>query len=198
MNWIKKKGLLLLLILCVLQLAIPAYMIWEQHNILTNGTLYKFQTRPIDPYDPFRGRYVTLRFSANQEAFNVKSKRRLAKDTWVYAILDNDAQGYAAIQQVVVDKPRDGVDFVQVKLAYTWFHKGENNDYHVVLPFDRYYAPESLAPEIEQAVWRRNDNSEVEDVYVAVKVLKGKATIEELFINQLPIREFLQEAQSTE
>ena len=43
-----------------LQLLIPIQMITSRERILDKGTLYKFRTRPVDPYDAFRGKYVAL------------------------------------------------------------------------------------------------------------------------------------------
>ena len=48
------------ILLVLVQLFVPANMILEQEDILKNGTPYKFKTAPIDPYDPFRGKYVWL------------------------------------------------------------------------------------------------------------------------------------------
>jgi len=47
-------------VMVLLQWFVPSKMIWNQEDILTNGELYKFECKPIDPYDPFRGKYITL------------------------------------------------------------------------------------------------------------------------------------------
>lgn len=85
-----KPKIILLIVLFAIQLAIPGYMIFEQNQILTEGTAYKFKTRPIDPYDPFRGRYVTLAFDANQDVIPVVEGADIESEQWVYALLDID------------------------------------------------------------------------------------------------------------
>lgn len=77
-----KLKIILLIVLFAIQLAIPGYMIFEQNQILTEGTAYKFKTRPIDPYDPFRGRYVTLAFEANQEVIPVVDGADIESEQW--------------------------------------------------------------------------------------------------------------------
>lgn len=62
----KKKILLLsFFLVAVVQLYVPSKMIWDREEVLRTGTEYKFRTAPIDPTDPFRGKYITLRFDDN-------------------------------------------------------------------------------------------------------------------------------------
>ncbi len=42
-------------LVCLVQLAAPASMIWRHERTLANGLPFKFQTAPVDPYDAFRG-----------------------------------------------------------------------------------------------------------------------------------------------
>lgn len=54
----------LLVLLCVIQLAVPAFMIVRREHALSMGRAFKFRTAPVDPYDAYRGRYVALNFEA--------------------------------------------------------------------------------------------------------------------------------------
>ena len=56
------------------------------------------------------------------------------------------------------------------------------------LPFDRYYMQESLAPEAESAYAERLRD---ERAWVTVRLHDGHAVLEELWIDDLPIREYL-------
>jgi len=49
------------LVAVLAQVAVPATMIWGRERTLAVGSVYKFRTQPVDPYDAFRGRYVSLR-----------------------------------------------------------------------------------------------------------------------------------------
>ena len=44
----------------VTQLAAPARMIWRHERTLREGRVFLFHTRPVDPADAFRGRFVWL------------------------------------------------------------------------------------------------------------------------------------------
>ena len=68
------------------------------------------------------------------------------------------------------------------------------------LPFDRYYMEETLAPEAERAYWdtirrqrRREDDAgpPPPQTFVTVRVKDGHAVLEELYIDDRPVREYL-------
>ena len=61
----KKILLISAFVLVVLvQLYVPAKMIWGREEVLNTGTEYKFRTAPIDPNDVFRGKYINLNYEA--------------------------------------------------------------------------------------------------------------------------------------
>ncbi|HUR30287.1 MAG TPA: GDYXXLXY domain-containing protein, partial [Saprospiraceae bacterium] len=51
-------------IMVLVQLYVPASMIMESEKVLKEGKEFKFKTAPVDPTDPFRGKYVELNFDA--------------------------------------------------------------------------------------------------------------------------------------
>ena len=46
----------------MISVAAPLSIAWKYENTLRNGRQFMFRTKPVDPYDAFRGRYVTLAF----------------------------------------------------------------------------------------------------------------------------------------
>ena len=50
----------LLTVYFILLLAVPGYFVYRHYDTLYTGESYKFDVVPYDPYDPFRGRYVSL------------------------------------------------------------------------------------------------------------------------------------------
>jgi len=92
----KAKTLVFLLAcLIAVQILVPGYTIFRHYDTLTTGEGYKFIVRPYDPYDPFRGRYVSLR------------TEEMTYET--YAVLGRDAKGYASILPASGDeKPASG------------------------------------------------------------------------------------------
>lgn len=195
--WNKKIWLPLAGLVFLAQLFVPAYMIFEQKQTLSKGVLYKFQVRPIDPYDPFRGRYVVLSFDADRAAKPVidldDESKKLPHDSWIYASLTNDDDGFAKVQHLTLEPSNGEADYLRVKVKYNQ----KENLYSFDIPFDRYYSPENKAYAIETNVRSRSRRNE-DKVYVAVKIYKGKGTIEDLFINETPILDFVEELQKTE
>ena len=53
----------------MVHLYVPAKMIFNKEAVLAQGKDYRFKTAPIDPYDPFRGKYIDLYYEAN--AFHI-------------------------------------------------------------------------------------------------------------------------------
>lgn len=193
----KKIWLPLALFIFAIQLAVPAYMIFEQKQILSKGDLYKFKVEPIDPYDPFRGRYVVLNFEVEQTRIPISNEdqtndSKIDRHTWVYANLSVNKDGYAEIKSLSLTKPEK--DFLRVQVANQDY--ANTKRYRINIPFDRYYSPENKAYAIETNVRQRSRQSSSDQVYVAVKIYKGKGTIEDLFINETPILEFVEQEQS--
>jgi uncharacterized membrane-anchored protein len=54
----------ILAVVVLLQLGVVGRMIFHREDVLIHGREVKFVTRPVDPVDPFAGRYVALRFEA--------------------------------------------------------------------------------------------------------------------------------------
>lgn len=173
---------LALAILFLLQLAVPASMIAGREMTLHHGKQYRFRTAPVDPYDPFRGRYVSLNLMANRvarpEGLKLESRQK------VYALLAVDEKGFAYCRELVTGRPTAG-DYLAVRV--TWWNQ-EIVD--LKLPFDRYYAEEELAPEIERA-YRANSRRDKQEAYITVRVRNGNGVLEELYIKDLPVSEYL-------
>jgi uncharacterized membrane-anchored protein len=172
------------------QWLVPGYLIQRGQATLHEGVTYRFRTAPVDPVDPFRGRYVALDFEAAsielaQPVGELRSGQR------VYAPIRVGADGYARLDAPLLQPPAAG-DYLPVKVA--WVNVDE---LRLQLPFDRYYLDETLAPEAERRYWDANRmrGDDAEDprrpAWVQVRVRGGYALIEELYIEGRPVRELL-------
>jgi uncharacterized membrane-anchored protein len=153
---------------------------------LRTGKVYKFRTAPVDPYDAFRGKYVALSYAS--AAAPVKNGDNIPFQSIAYASLSQDENGFARFGELSVNPPLTG-DYLRVEHQFTEL----NDKAHFRLPLDRFYMEESKAPQAEQA-YRRYGNRGGQTkapTYVAVRVKNGRGVIEDLFINDQPIREFL-------
>ena len=169
----------------VLQIAVPAAMIVRYEMVLIYGKLYKFRTAPVDPYDAFRGRYVALRIK--EDSAPVRDRTEFKYNETVYAAITTDKDGFAKFASVSKTPPTEDVDYLKVKVRYNY---GEDKVISLEIPFDRYYMNENYAQAAEDA-YRQNSRQGKENTYVAVRVKSGKAVIENLFIDNQPVMEYL-------
>ncbi|HKX87116.1 MAG TPA: GDYXXLXY domain-containing protein [Flavobacterium sp.] len=169
-------------IVAILQLAVPLQMISHNNEVLETGKLYKFKTQPIDPYDPFRGKYINLSFEED-ELFIAK---KINIDNDIYAVLTTK-DGFAKVSKITTKEPEDG-DYLKLKAARIYEYNGK---YQIWLnfPFNRFYMNEYKAPEAEknynQAVTNIQNN-----VYALVAVKNGEAIVKDVIINNLSIKEY--------
>lgn len=170
-----------------LQLYVPASMIIEKETTLKKGTAYKFKTAPVDPYDPFRGKYVWLDF--RNDWVNVASTDFYKRNETVYATVVNDSEGFAQIASVSRIKPQEGIDYMQVKTKNKAFENSQK--LRVEFPFDRLYMEESKAYEAETSV-RVAQRDTSHQTYALVKIYKGNAVLENVYIDDTSLKEFVE------
>ncbi len=174
-----------LLVLAVVQLAVPLGMIAKRRDALDNGQLFRFRTAPVDPYDAFRGRYVALALEHGTIA--VASPEEYLPGQKIFVRLAVDAHGFARPTGITRERPRDG-DYLTARVA----GRGRTERELVIrYPFDRYYMNEKLAPAAERAYLEHSRPGE-HDAWVAVRVHRGFAVLEELYVGGVPIGEFLE------
>jgi uncharacterized membrane-anchored protein len=179
----KRQTLLLILaIAAVVQLAVPASMILKREHALAHGQAFKFRTAPVDPYDAFRGRYVALRF--NQQTVELPPEHDFKRNEKVYALIKEDEDGFARFSDISREYPEEAA-CLRTKIRYT-----SGTTVHLRLPFDRFYMEESEAPEAER-IYRQNSARSNRNAYVQIRVENGFGVIEDLYINEVPIRECL-------
>lgn len=168
------------------QWAIPASIIRRYESVLANGKVFKFETQPVDPYDAFRGRYVALGFTQGSAPL-IDAALCPESGQTVFALIENDTNGFARIKGVMIARPPTG-DYINVKTRYSV----SPTNVFIQLPFDRYYLNEKLAPAAEAAYLKHSGHGQ-QAAYATVRVQNGRAVIEELYVAGKPIREFLKQ-----
>jgi len=177
-------NMLRILIFCVLalaQLAVPAAMVWQREQTLKQGRVWKFRTAPVDPVDAIRGRYIALRFAAEEFDAPVKFE---SGNKPVYAVLKQDTDGFAEVDHLTTETVVTD-DVVPVNSA--WWSSGKQ---HVSFPFDKFWVAEANAPEAERA-YIENNRRDKQNAYVTVRVRHGDAALDQLFIDNKPLSEYL-------
>lgn len=173
----------LFLLLVLVQLAVPASMIHQRQATLSEGEPYKFRIGPVDPYDPFLGRYLVLNLeAANYEKWHGEP---LYTGQVVFAVLERDRDGFARIRDVSLDAPGTR-DYLRVRVEW---QSGQH--VRLAMPFSRYYLEEHAA----QEAWRIQRNTRRQPVpsHILVRVRDGFGVLEELYFQDQPIFEYMRQ-----
>jgi uncharacterized membrane-anchored protein len=180
-----KVRLAIFILVALAQLAVPGSVVWKRGQTLAYGRVWKFKTEPIDPEDAVRGRYVALRLAAEKLwEQSAPSPDVLKPGSDYYATLKEDADGFARIDKVSPTKAA-GDNVLRVEMGY-WSDGWQ----YVKFPFDRLWVAEKIAPQAEQA-YRENSRRGKENAYVTVRVRNGDAALEQLYIDNQPLADYL-------
>lgn len=176
----------------ILYIWFPYSMIADQQKILKKGEVFRFRPQPVDPYDAFRGRYITLSFVDQriaypnaQEVFNYDDK--------IYVQLEKDSLGYVYFSNPAFEKP-EGLNYLKTSI---W--NINENEILIAVPenLQVYYLNEKLAPLAEKRFMELTptpaDSNQV-NVYLDARVLNGEVLIEELYFEGVPVAEYLKKA----
>lgn len=158
----------------------PLSMILESETTIDDGEEFRFKTRPVDPSDPFRGKYITLDFEAeNYKPGNI-DQLNFPDGSLVYVTVEEDPLGFAHIQSLSADPPETD-NFFSAEFQYTY-----DNTATLHFPFKRFYLEETKASEAEQLYWSsRSDTTMV--CFAKVKILKGDAKLVDVVVNDSSI-----------
>jgi uncharacterized membrane-anchored protein len=188
----KRIPIIALIIVCIIQWIIPGKIIRAKENILSHGKVFRFRTEPIDPTNPFVGKYIRLRFKEDEFPMPA-SENQLDQRSEIFVMLQSDKDGYAKISGIVTEQPAAGVDFVKARVGYTSYEKDNSYTIHIIYPFEQFYMDEYKAPKAETQ-YRKSNMDSTQRIYAAVSVLKGDAVIRDVMINDKPIVEVINEA----
>jgi uncharacterized membrane-anchored protein len=189
----KKVILLLFGVVVMAQLFVPAKMIWDSEDVMRSGTDYKFKTAPLDPSDPFRGKYITLSFS--EDVFVVRNDSLWKNGQHIYVVLTTDSVGFMKIKNVSRVPPVENEDFVKATVGYV--PGNGTNKITINYPFDRYYMEESKAYDAELA-YRDSQVDSVKNTWALVSVKDGEAVLKDVLIDGVPIREVVKRNRENE
>ncbi len=137
------------------------YLSWP----LLTGTTIILDTRPVDPFDPFRGQYMTI----NYEISNVEFLGEVNIGDVVYVALKPDENNVWRLEKVSLAKPEQGV-FIRGTVR-----RVDGNNINVEYG-------------VEQFFFERNADVPTRDVMVEAKVdSSGQARIVNLLQNGKPV-----------
>jgi uncharacterized membrane-anchored protein len=192
----KKVVFVALAVMILAQWAVPGKMIFDTERTLRQGDTFKFEIRPLDPSDPFRGKYIDLNFEVNP--FIADSTLRIQSGQEVYVQLAKDERGFAKITGLAVAEPKNLSGVLKTRVNFMTKFNRQNgqeshaNYVHFKFPFERFYLEESKAPEAEQVAWR-TDTTHVHTFYAVVKIKDGLAAIQDVMVNDRSLADVVRE-----
>ncbi len=170
----------------ILQLSVPLSMIWQNEDVLLSGKEFKFKTAPIDPNDPFRGKYIILDYDNN--IIKIPKEHDWKRGEAIYVSLIENKDGFVAAKTISREKPSTDTDFVKAKVGFINYTKSELSiDY----PFDRFYMEESKAQDAEITYWEAQRDT-TKTAYALVNIKNGDAVLKDVLIDGVPIRELVE------
>ncbi|WP_346882907.1 GDYXXLXY domain-containing protein [uncultured Algibacter sp.] len=186
----KTKHIFIVFILVALvQLIVPAQMILNKESVIKQGVAYKFKTQPVDPNDPFRGKYIVLNFDIR--SFKTSDSLWTRNDP-VYVYLKTDSLGFATIDNVSkVELESSKKDFFIAKVDH---YSSYTDKVHIDLPFNRYYMEETKAYKAEVAVRDAQRDTLPNNTYALVYVKAGETVLNDVVINEISIKDYVEEA----
>ena len=162
-----------------IQLLVPSTIIWSHENTLATGKIYRFETEPIDPSDPFRGKYVTLRYK--HDRVTIENGESTDFNTDVYVTLAKNEDGFAIPKLVSNTEPTTG-DFIKVKKGYY-----SSNSLSIDYPFNRFYMNEYKAKEAVLAYFDGTRDT-TKKTYAQVRIKNGHSVLENVFIDGIELK----------
>lgn len=179
----KKIIFIVFILVALAQLFVPAKMILDREEVLNEGKEFKFRTAPIDPNDPFRGKYIVLSFENN--TVDIQNQEDWLEGEAIYVLLSEDGSGYVTLDSVSKDKSAFTQDFLKAKVSWV-----NGNKLTVEYPFDRYYMEESKAYDAELE-YRESQIDTTRIAYALVSIKDGEAVLKDVLIDGIPIREIV-------
>jgi uncharacterized membrane-anchored protein len=176
-----KSKKILFAVFALVIFVVPAFIIFGSEDILENGHLHKLQLRGYDPFDPFRGKYLRLGYDDN-----ISCDESLKEGDKAYVTLEKDSLGFSFFSYASSTKP-DHDDYIEAELLYV----GGGMATIKIDNLTKYFINEDKAYEAE-LILRDFRRDRPEDLYVAVRVLDGDARLEDIFVEETPLLEYLE------
>jgi len=162
-------------------LFIPFYIIMSSEDVLENGHQHKFRLQGYDPFDPFRGKYLRINYDRSMPcAADVKEGDE------AFVTFEKDEMDFSSFAYASHEKPTHD-DYIIAEVIYV-------RDGEATIKVDnmsKYFINEDKAKQGENVLleFRRN---RPDDIYVAIRVLDGEARLEDIFVEETPLLEYLE------
>lgn len=173
----KKIATIIFILAIMAQWLVPSKMIWDKESVIETGKVFKFKTAPIDPIDPFRGRFIYLNFESDTMKIIDKTEWQINDD--VYVTLSTDSSGFASVKSISPNVPDGTTNYVKAKIRYI------SNDKPKLVtiryPFEKFYMEESDAPKAEK-IYRNASIHQRMNGYALVYIKNGDSALKDVIV----------------
>lgn len=153
----------------LLQLFALLYMAGVREAIIHTGKTVFLRTAPVDPNDPFRGDYVSLRYEISEVPLK-KFKGTLPSDIGAkyYTVLDKGEDNLFELNYCTSNKPAGDEVFIKGRNEYRWFNPATQKYLPLKYGIEKYFVQQKKGLDIEKRAGRGNDIQVPLEVEVAL------------------------------
>lgn len=175
----------LLGVMIAAQIYVPASMIWSNEQVIDQGKLMKFRIAPIDPNDPFRGKFIVLDFEEN--FVHNRNGESYRSGESAYAVIFEDSLGYAFPYSLHKELPiTEGLDYLQLTVVGS-----SKEGFWIEYPFNKFYMEESKAPLAEELYFEIIADT-THEIYALVYIKDGNAVLDDVQIDGVSIVDWIE------
>ncbi|GHV01135.1 hypothetical protein AGMMS49521_0670 [Campylobacterota bacterium] len=180
----KKIALIALFALIAVHLLVTFGQIARYESVLRFGKTIALSTRSYDPFDAFRGRYITLNIASDEFATTRISCDRRCDQTLFVTYRDFDGKK-SVIDNVYLEKPNTELAYLKLRGVYDSYNKTVSIDY----PYDRLYMQEDAAIAVDR--YSSRIFTRANDALVIVKALNGVGVVSDLIVGDQSISDLI-------
>lgn len=181
----KQLQIPIFMIVMVLYLWLPYQLSQKPKRIAENGKIFRLELQNFNRYN-LSGSYANLDFVIPGP---IPTDKTFYNYQRAYATLQIDSLGFARVQSIHTQKP-ENADFIQVRINYV-----DEKGVYISLPesIQYYYLKQPLSSEQAEKIRSQRPERELFEAYATVRIWEGDAMIEHLFIEGLPVEQFIQQ-----
>lgn len=174
------KQRLVFIAFALVLISVPLYVMLTSENVLGNGHFHKIKLAGFDPVDPFRGRYIQLNYDNW-----IDCDDDLRKGDPCFVSLERDSLGWSTFSYASKKRP-EGSDYFNSTVLDKW-----NSGCDVDLDnLTKYFINEDKASIAEEYIINYVAQ-QPDDIYAGIRVLEGEVRLEDVYIEETPLLEFL-------
>ncbi len=172
------------IVMCLAQWWVTGELVYEHRSTIARGVPFKFRVAPVDPTDPFRGKFVALAYRDNFYLLR-DSSLGMKEGQEVYVTFKPDEEGFAIINQWSSSEPTATVPYLKVLVDRIEQEAGFRKIF-VKYPFDRFYLEEAKAPAAEER-YRALTGRDGTEAWSVVYIDAGKAVLHDVLLEGISL-----------